>query len=51
LKKGNYDLLLALPDQYSTLSQRPEYSIRLANEKVWEEKTGYNKLNGVLVVE
>lgn len=48
---GEYDLLLNLPDKYTSISSRPEYSIRLANADVWEETTGYNKLNYTLVVE
>ena len=47
---GRYDLLLDLPDPYPSIAQRPEYSIRLANEDCWEEKTGYNKLNVSVVV-
>ena len=48
---GEYDLLLNMPDKYSTISSRSEYSIRLANADAWEETTGYNKLNYKLVVE
>ncbi|MES1221504.1 MAG: DUF4832 domain-containing protein [Bacteroidota bacterium] len=51
LPKGKYELLLNLPDKYSSLSQRPEYSIRLANENVWEEKTGYNNLGQVITIQ
>jgi hypothetical protein len=51
ISKGEYDLLLNLPDKYPSISKRPEYAIRLANENVWEETTGYNKLNYKLVVE
>ena len=47
---GRYDLLLSLPDKYQSLSERPEYCIRLANENVWESKTGYNKLSQVLAI-
>lgn len=42
---GTYDLLLNLPDKYTSLSKRAEYSIRLANTDIWEDSTGYNKLN------
>jgi len=42
---GSYDLLLHLPDPEKTLNNRPEYSIRLANDNIWEENTGYNNLN------
>ena len=48
---GQYELLLNLPDPEPKLRQRPEYSIRLANENIWEEKTGYNKLNHKVIVE
>ena len=41
----DYELLLNLPDDYPSIASRPEYSIRLANDNVWEETTGYNKLN------
>lgn len=47
---GSYALLLNLPDKYPSLSKRPEYSIQLANEHVWEEATGYNKLNHIVVI-
>ncbi len=47
---GKYQLLLNMPDKYPLLSKRPEYSIRLANENVWEENTGYNKLNASITV-
>jgi hypothetical protein len=39
---GTYDVFMSLYDPASGLSARPEYSIRLANENVWEEKTGWN---------
>ena len=48
---GEYELLLNLPDKYASISSRSEYAIRLANADVWEETTGYNKLNYKLVVE
>jgi Domain of unknown function (DUF4832)/Domain of unknown function (DUF4874) len=41
---GTYDLLLNLPDPMPKLANRPEYSIRLANEQIWEAKTGFNSL-------
>lgn len=45
ISSGTYELLLNLPDSHSSLSKRPEYSIRLANNMVWEESSGYNNLN------
>ena len=47
---GEYELLLNLPDKYESLKNRPEYSIRLANEKTWEPITGFNKLNHTLYI-
>jgi Domain of unknown function (DUF4832)/Domain of unknown function (DUF4874) len=47
---GEYELLLNLPDGYKTLQGNPAYSIRLANEDVWEETTGFNKLQHTLQV-
>ena len=47
---GKYDLFLSLPDRYPSLSKRPEYSIRFANEGCWEPATGYNKLNFTVIL-
>lgn len=45
LKKGaGYTLCLNLPDPAPTLHDNPLFSIRLANEDVWDEETGYNVL-------
>lgn len=41
---GDYKLYLNLPDAAETLYGNPDYSIRLANENVWEAATGYNSL-------
>lgn len=50
IKVGTYKLYLFLPDSASTLSNRPEYAIRFANENMWEASTGYNNLNFTLNV-
>ncbi|AUD03677.1 DUF4832 domain-containing protein [Spirosoma pollinicola] len=50
LKAGRYELLLNLPDGYSSLAQNPNYSIRLANTDLWEDRTGYNNLKHTLIV-
>ncbi|BDA68161.1 hypothetical protein RIVM261_023480 [Rivularia sp. IAM M-261] len=42
MPKGSYEVLLSLPDPTPQLYERPEYSIRLANQDVWEPSTGYN---------
>ena len=44
LPDGVYDLYINLPDPEPELYGRPDYSIRLANQNVWDETTGYNKL-------
>ena len=41
---GKCTLYLNLPDPKPTLHDNPFFSIRLANENVWEESTGYNKV-------
>ena len=41
---GTCKLYLNLPDPKETLHDNPLFSIRLANEDVWEEETGYNKV-------
>jgi len=48
---GSYELLLYLPDADPSLAERPEYAIRLANEGIWEEDTGYNSLGHTLDVQ
>ena len=41
---GECSVYLNLPDPKSTLHDNPRFSIRLANDDVWEEETGYNKV-------
>ena len=50
LPQGSYQILLNLPDPHPLLYRRPEYSIRLANQGVWEESTGYNDLQQTIVI-
>ncbi len=45
LPKGSYKCYLNLPDSALSLNGRPEYSIRFANDDVWENTSGYNRLN------
>ncbi|MEM7737886.1 MAG: DUF4832 domain-containing protein, partial [Deinococcota bacterium] len=44
LAPGDYAVFLNLPDAAASLQEDPNYSIRLANEAVWEADTGYNSL-------
>ena len=41
---GDCTLYLNLPDPAANLHDNPLFSIRLANAKVWDEETGYNKI-------
>ena len=47
--KGEYKLYMNLPDGYESLHDMPKFSIRLANENVWEEETGYNFISNIMV--
>ncbi len=44
MSAGEYEVYLNLPDPRTTLHDNPAYSIQLANEGVWQEAEGYNKL-------
>ena len=41
---GEVTLSLNLPDPCETLRDNPMFSIQFANENVWDESTGFNKL-------
>lgn len=47
--KGEYSVYLNLPDPCQSLHNDPHFSIHLANEGVWDEKTGYNFLTKITV--
>lgn len=42
--EGECTLYLNLPDPKQTLHDNPLFSIRLANDDIWEESEGYNRL-------
>lgn len=48
---GNYTVCLNLPDPCATLHNDPRYSIRLANQGIWDESTGFNQLCKVTISE
>jgi hypothetical protein len=48
LATGQYQLWLELPDPL--LPNRPDYSIRLANQGTWDAGTGLNNLNASITV-
>ena len=41
-QEGQYKLYLNLPDPYPSIHDNPLFSIRLANDNVWDAATGYN---------
>jgi hypothetical protein len=50
LPAGVYRLSLWLPDPAPRLRGRPEYAIRLANQGVWDAKTGLNHVAGGVTI-
>ena len=44
---GEYTLSLNLPDPSEKLRDNPLFSIRLANEDIWDEATGFNLLRTI----
>jgi hypothetical protein len=50
MAEGTYNVFVFLPDAEASLHDRPEYAVRLANQGVWEEKTGYNDLGITLQI-
>ena len=51
VEPGTYRMSLWLPDASASLRNRPEYSIRFANEDVWNASSGTNLLVEELVVD
>jgi hypothetical protein len=47
---GPYEVLLHVPDAAPGLRNRAEYSIRFANQGLWEPSTGMNSLQQTLQV-
>ncbi|MFV0467976.1 MAG: DUF4832 domain-containing protein [Dysgonomonas sp.] len=50
MPEGTYTLYLNLPDADPAIYDNPAFSIRMANDNVWEESTGYNNLNATIHV-
>lgn len=48
---GSYSLHLWLPDAAEAIRSRSDYSIRLANQDVWDAETGYNRLHHTVRIE
>ena len=47
---GEYEVFLSLPDLSPALRDRPEYSIRLANDGIWEQSSGMNLLSHIVTI-
>lgn len=47
---GTYELLLKIEDSSSSLADRPDYCVRLANTGLWEAATGFNKLSQTVII-
>jgi hypothetical protein len=45
MHEGNYSAYLFLADPEYRLHDNPDYAIRIANNNMWEDSTGYNSLN------
>jgi len=48
---GAYELAVRLPDESSSLADRPAYAIRLANEGTWRSDHGDNVVSDAVLVE
>ncbi|MEH6681265.1 MAG: DUF4832 domain-containing protein [Sediminicola sp.] len=48
---GSYQLFLKIEDSADALSDRPEFSVRLANSDTWEVSTGSNDLLHTVTIE
>lgn len=42
---GTYEVYAALPDKSPSLRDNPAYSVRFANEDIWNDESGWNNLN------
>lgn len=50
LPVGAYAVFINLPDAAASLSAKPAYSIRFANDSVWEARTGFNALHHTITI-
>ena len=50
LPEETYHLYLWLPDKYEAIQDDARYAVRLANEGLWDENTGYNDLLTTVVI-
>jgi hypothetical protein len=50
IEAGQYDVLLHLFDPETNLKNRAEFAIRLANQGLWENQTGFNKIRSLEIL-
>ena len=50
IPNGAYDLYLYLPDASPSIAADPRYAVRFANENMWDEETGMNRLHATIQV-
>lgn len=50
MPEGNYSAFLFLADPENRLHDNPDFAIRLANQDLWEDSTGYNSLNHQVII-
>jgi hypothetical protein len=49
MQTGEWTVSLSLSSAFSTLSDNPLYSVRFANEDVWDAETGLNKIGTISI--
>jgi hypothetical protein len=50
IPEGDYDAFLFLADPEVRLHNNPDYAVKLANENLWEDSTGFNSLKHSIVI-
>jgi hypothetical protein len=50
MPNGTYQLALWLPDENTGLRTRPEYSVRFANQGIWDSTNGFNVLSNSISI-
>ncbi len=50
MEEGNYSAFIFLADPENRLHDNPDFAIRLANQDLWEDSTGYNFLNHIVKI-
>ncbi len=50
MPNGTYKVALWLPDQAANLRSRPDYSVRFANQAMWDAGAGYNVLSTSITI-